>query len=199
MVEAEVAHQFDGADGLCAMLYLEPDLSSERTDSENSGSTISAVQDIRLEAFRAEMTTVSAEGFAPDAVRGLHRRMRAIAGWERPEKGTVDSHIEHLLQLMRDSPAQPWSLEDTAVALQLSTSRVRHLFVAETGTTLRRYRRWIRLEAALRVLVGRESLTTAAHAAGFADSAHLSRAFREMFGLTPSGVTGAARILVDPE
>jgi AraC family transcriptional regulator len=31
-------------------------------------------------------------------------------------------------------------------------------------------------------------LTTAAHEAGFADSAHLSRTFRDTFGLAPSRI-----------
>jgi AraC family transcriptional regulator len=33
-----------------------------------------------------------------------------------------------------------------------------------------------------------ETLSTAAHAAGFADSAHLSRTARTMFGLAPSAL-----------
>lgn len=181
------------------MLYLEPELGSERADPKSSGSNITPLENERLEAFRAEMIVVAAQGFAPDAVRGLHQRLRSIAGRERPEQSSGDSRVGRLLHLMRESPAQPWSLDDAARALLLSPSRVRHLFMAETGTTLRRFRRWIRLEAALRSLVDGQSLTTAAYAAGFADSAHLSRAFREMFGLTPSGVTGAARILVDSD
>jgi AraC-like DNA-binding protein len=32
------------------------------------------------------------------------------------------------------------------------------------------------------------SLTKAAHAAGFASSAHFSAAFRDMFGMTPSAL-----------
>jgi AraC-like DNA-binding protein len=39
---------------------------------------------------------------------------------------------------------------------------------------------------ALTQIVRGVSLTTAAHEAGFADSAHLSRTFKHMFGLTPS-------------
>jgi AraC-like DNA-binding protein len=39
---------------------------------------------------------------------------------------------------------------------------------------------------ALTQIVCGVSLTTAAHEAGFADSAHLSRTFKRMFGMTPS-------------
>ena len=47
---------------------------------------------------------------------------------------------------------------------------------------------WLRLERAVAVFAAGGSLTDAAHAAGFADSAHLSRTFRRMFGLAPSSL-----------
>ena len=40
--------------------------------------------------------------------------------------------------------------------------------------------------AAVSAYRGGASLTEAAHAAGFASSAHFSTAFRDMFGMTPS-------------
>ncbi|RIH93508.1 AraC family transcriptional regulator [Meiothermus granaticius] len=39
------------------------------------------------------------------------------------------------------------------------------------------------------------SLTEAAHTAGFADSAHLSRVYRATFGLKPSPVFGNSRLV----
>ena len=45
---------------------------------------------------------------------------------------------------------------------------------------------WCRLRAAAEIAMRGSSLTEAAHAAGFADSAHLSRTFRSMFGIAPS-------------
>jgi AraC-like DNA-binding protein len=60
-----------------------------------------------------------------------------------------------------------------------------HLFRAGTGLPLRRYALLLRLRAALAVALRGATLTEAAHAAGFSDSAHLSRTFREHFGLPP--------------
>ena len=57
---------------------------------------------------------------------------------------------------------------------------------AATGVTVRRYRLWVAMGAATRAIVRGESLTTAALDSGFSSSAHLSAAFREMFGLEPS-------------
>ena len=51
----------------------------------------------------------------------------------------------------------------------------------------------MRLERAAGELAHGRTLTEAAHAAGFADSAHLSRVFRRMFGIAPSDVTAVAR------
>lgn len=74
--------------------------------------------------------------------------------------------------------------------LGLSSSRFLHRFRAHTGLPLRPYLRWRRLLVALRTVMAGASLTEAAHAAGFADSAHFTRTFRRHFGLAPSAIVG---------
>lgn len=71
----------------------------------------------------------------------------------------------------------------------LSESRLAHLFRAELGLPFRPYVLWLRLMRAAELASLGHSLTDAAHGAGFADGAHLSRVWRRMFGITPSGFT----------
>jgi AraC-like DNA-binding protein len=68
----------------------------------------------------------------------------------------------------------PPTLREAAVTVGLSPGRLRHLFVEETGLHFRGYLLWLRLGQAVGVFAAGGSLTEAAHAAGFADSAHLS-------------------------
>ena len=77
---------------------------------------------------------------------------------------------------------------ELAALANLSPSRFSHWFVEQTGLPLRSYRKWLRLELALHQLAQCGNLTDAAHAAGFADSAHLSRTFRAMFGQNPAAL-----------
>jgi len=44
---------------------------------------------------------------------------------------------------------------------------------------------------AIEATIGGDNLTMAAHEAGFADSAHLSRTFRRMFGRAPALLSAA--------
>jgi AraC-like DNA-binding protein len=68
----------------------------------------------------------------------------------------------------------------------LSASRLTHLFTSQVGIPLRRYVLWSRLRIAISRVQAGDDLTDAAHGAGFADSAHLTRTTRDMFGLPPS-------------
>jgi AraC family transcriptional regulator len=79
---------------------------------------------------------------------------------------------------------KPLSLEDAAAHVGLSTGRARHLFVESTGLPFRTFLLWLRLSKAVELFAAGASLTDAAHGAGFSDSAHLSRTFRRMFGIT---------------
>ena len=98
----------------------------------------------------------------------------------------ADARILDAVKRMRDEPSEPHELAELCTRARLSSSRFLHLFKEVTGVPLRRYRIWNRIGAAARSVAQGQSLTAAAHAAGFAGSAHFSTAFRDMFGMTPS-------------
>ncbi|KTE34632.1 MULTISPECIES: helix-turn-helix domain-containing protein [unclassified Sphingopyxis] len=75
-------------------------------------------------------------------------------------------------------------LVDIAAEAGLSAGRFRHLFAAEIGIAFQRYVLWRRVGVAARRLAAGAGLTGAAHAAGFADAAHLARTMKAMFGIT---------------
>ncbi|MCA6117209.1 helix-turn-helix transcriptional regulator [Bradyrhizobium sp. WSM 1738] len=104
-----------------------------------------------------------------------------------------NGRIAPALRHMRDEPHRANRLTTLAARAGLSPSRFLHVFKAETGVPLRRYRIWNRMGAAMRACGEGASLTDAAHAAGFASSAHFSSAFRDMFGMMPSDLAKALR------
>jgi AraC-like DNA-binding protein len=97
-----------------------------------------------------------------------------------------DALVSHSCTLIRGSLDGGITLAALAEAVHLSPSRLAHRFREATGVPLRRYVLWCRLRAAADAVMRGSSLTEAAHLAGFADSAHLSRTFRAMFGVAPS-------------
>lgn len=98
----------------------------------------------------------------------------------------LDPRIELAAKQIRDDPATVVSAADLAVAAGLSESRFLHLFRAELGTSLRRYRTWCRLLRAGAVLAAGHDLTTAAVESGFASPSHLADRFKTTFGLSAS-------------
>jgi AraC family transcriptional regulator len=78
------------------------------------------------------------------------------------------------------------TLSDVANAAFLSPPRFRHLFVEQTGTPFRAYVLWRRFIRAWDVIRGGAPISVAAHSAGFADAAHLTRTCQKMFGFPPS-------------
>lgn len=84
---------------------------------------------------------------------------------------------------------------EVARMLSLSETRVTHLFSEEVGIPFRRFVLWTRIKRAVAAHQAGNDLTNAAIAAGFSDSAHFSRTFKAMFGLSPSLVLSVAEII----
>jgi len=156
----------------------------------------------------------SAEHWASDGRRLEALDVEAPAGWEQ-----ASAAMRELLEACgagerRPSPRHPGvvrvlrtvperldgDLRAAVLAAEagVSPSRLAHLLREQVGTTLRAYVRWCRLRRAVDRIREGETLTGAAHAAGFADSAHMSRTFRRMFGVTPSDAIGTVE-WISPE
>ena len=58
--------------------------------------------------------------------------------------------------------------------------------VRDAGLPFRRYMLWRKLARAMLAIGRQSSIADAAHASDFADAAHLTRTFHQMFGIPPS-------------
>lgn len=117
----------------------------------------------------------------------LETRARALLAALAPDTlpTPLDARVARAMRHARAHLDRSLDLPELAAVVELSPERFRHLFRAQTGTPLKRWLRWARLRRAIEAVLAGASLTEAAHEAGFADGAHLSRTFRSMFGLSP--------------
>lgn len=101
---------------------------------------------------------------------------------------TARTEIQRVVHALGRSPEAFPSVEQAASLAGLSPMRFQHVFTETVGMPFRRYRQWRRMGRVIRELAEGESLTSAAYGAGFSNSAHLSTAFKAMFGLSPSAL-----------
>ena len=112
---------------------------------------------------------------------------------QRQEEPRIRSVVQALLLGPGDTrPAADWASE-----IGLSSSRFQHLFKEHVGISFRRFRLWARVRVALRYAMQGTSLTHAAMAAGFLNSAHFSTAFKSMFGIPPSQLIGVSPLYIE--
>lgn len=188
-VAADTKHVID-AEGLTGIVFIEPESEAGRAitqrllgkhdlvtvDPEIIGdfrkrladAHLSSVKDDRsLVTLGRELVSILSAGAA---VNNADPRIRKVMAW-------AAEHID-----------QPIGLSDALAIGGLSASRLRHLFVEQTGLPFKTYLLWLRLTRAVEVVAGGASLTQAAHQAGFSDSSHFSRTFRRMFGVPPAAL-----------
>lgn len=133
-----------------------------------------------------ELSTVEANKIAQQVVYGI--------GYDYPDEEKIDPRIRKVLEKIKAEPSASYSMEELAEEVNLSPTRFIHLFKEQTGVPIRRFRQWVRMKTVITYVAHGKSLTEAALDAGFTDSAHFSRAFRNMFGITPSSVFNRSQL-----
>lgn len=138
------------------------------------------------------------EGVTPMEIMGpggaawTSRVVAALGGEHVQSRRAVHPRVRKLLHLLQAMPPSgDASLEVLAREVRLSPGRLMHVFTESIGVPLRPYVAWLRLQRAAAAVVAGSPLGEAAHAAGFADAAHMSRTFRRMFGVAPSALRPA--------
>lgn len=102
--------------------------------------------------------------------------------------------IAEVVRAIYAEPMLRMSQDELARRLHMERTRALRCFKAATGQTFREFKKWSALQHAAQLMAQGALVRTAAMDAGFADTAHLSRVFREGFGLTPSAaIAGLGR------
>ena len=101
---------------------------------------------------------------------------------------TPDSKPDPRQQRIRQLLESGRDLTLTDLARELGTSYfwASRLMTEVFGMSLRDYKSWQKLQRVFHLLHSKHSITEVAHAAGFTDSAHLSRTYQRWFGQPPS-------------
>ncbi len=167
IIRPAIEHHIDCGEGGFTVMYLDG------ARCPGSGTLAERFEDRLGELVLAGMSLNS------DAQREL--RDRLDHGQDR-----LPRRMSAVLADLTAEPMARMSQEELAKRLRLERTKALRLFKESTGTTFRQFKRWSGLQHAARLIVAGTLVRTAAMDAGFADTAHLTRTFKQCFGLTPS-------------
>ncbi|MBT8464916.1 MAG: AraC family transcriptional regulator [Deltaproteobacteria bacterium] len=187
IVPSREPHAVRAPEGKLLLLYLDPTATpGEQVAASCKGKGVRTLRAAEVADCVADVRPNLTACSEPMVAQALVRRILSALAPGLPRESRVDPRIREVLALLDDEAAGPSQLPELAADVGLSPDRLRHLFAEQLGIPIRSYRSWARIRQAMTLLARGGSLTEVAHAANFADAAHLSRAFRDMFGITLS-------------
>lgn len=171
-----------------AVIFVEPETREGRAISARCATA--GIAEVGTSALREIADAIFSAWLheRKDETVTLARRLvtTLAAGVDRAE--VTDPRIMSAIVYITEHLDRAITLDEVASYACLSPSRFRHVFGEQTGMGLRPYILWRRFLLVWDLLMKGGSLSQAAHAAGFADAAHLSRTSVKTFGFAPSGL-----------
>jgi AraC family transcriptional regulator len=186
IVRPDIEHSFNARGATGAMVFVDPESSEGAWLRSVLAEDITIAPAARLQTCLAELSAFRERPLESMEVGDLVRHcVRAFCAGAPPSR-RLDSRVTAVLKKIRESHDLRLSLEAAARLVHLSPGRFAHLFKEQMGLPFRRYLLWRKLARAM-LAIGRQStIAEAAHASDFADAAHLTRTFHQMFGIPPS-------------
>ena len=168
------------------MIFVDPESSEGAWLLTLLAEGITTVPDQRLTSSVSELRAFAELPFASMEVGALIRHCVQALSPGAPPLRRLDSRITTVLNRIQSSDDLRISLGTAAKIAFLSPSRFAHLFKDQVGLPFSRYILWRKLTRAMLAIGSERTIADAAHAADFADAAHLTRTFYQMVGMAPS-------------
>ncbi|MBM3818039.1 MAG: helix-turn-helix transcriptional regulator [Acidimicrobiia bacterium] len=188
LIPNDVSHAFLGDNITAAHVFIEPESTIGKALLERFGHR--SIRSLPPDRFEPAATVLfdAWKGARHPArlVPAAQQALALLAGGVAPV-ATTDPRVLGAIEIIKSRLDGPVTLADVAREVHISPSRLRHLFAEETGLPFRRYVLWQRLQQVFGMMTT-ATLTDAAHAAGFADAAHMTRTFRRMLGIAPTNL-----------
>jgi AraC-like DNA-binding protein len=188
VVRPDAGHSFDCNGAFGVMVFVDPESGEGAWLSTSLRQDITVVPDTRLHAIVPELRTFAEQ---PDESVDLAALVRRCVHGLRPGLAPtrrLDSRVTTVLDAIRASDDLRMSLDQAADKACLSSTRFAHLFRDQVGLPFSRYMLWRKLTRAMVAIASEGTIAAAAHAADFADAAHLTRTFYQMVGMAPSAL-----------
>lgn len=186
IVAPDREHSFDAQGAFAAMLFLDPESTEGVWLRSSLQNDVTIVPAPRVGACTSELARFRDRPLESLEIGALIRHcVQALTAGALPAR-RLDPRVTHVLQQIQCANDLRVSLAAAAKAAFLSPSRFQHLFKQQVGLPFRRYVLWRKVVRAM-LAMGREgTATAAAQDADFADAAHLTRTFCQMFGIPPT-------------
>lgn len=186
IVKPDVEHSFNAGGAAGALLFVDPESSEGRWLQSMLVQDVTIVPDARLQGCLAELRAFCERPLESLDVSELIRHcVRAFCASAPPSR-QLDSRVTAALRAIGTRGDLKLSLEDAATSAHLSPGRFSHLFKEQVGLPFRRYLLWRKLTRAMLAIGRGHGMAAAAQDGDFADAAHLTRTFYQMFGIPPS-------------
>lgn len=188
VVQPDAEHSFDCNGALGVMLFVDPESSEGAWLAASLRQDITTIADARLDAI---VPTLRAFVERPDETDDVAALVRSCLHGVRPGLAParrVDPRVTTVLGAIRASDDLRMSLDTAASMAFLSPTRFAHVFKEQVGLPFSRYMLWRKMTRAMVAIASERTIAAAAHAADFADAAHLTRTFYQMVGMAPSAL-----------
>lgn len=179
VLDANCRHRLTGRDDAQAIILIEPETSAGTALRGYLGGRPFRIPEMPMDAFGL------AESMPPrdQSISGIIDQLFARLGIGIDARPETDGRIDRVIETIHGAEGKKISVSELARIVSLSEGRLQHIFKGQTGISIKKYLQWKRLIDGVNAIVKGNDFTFASHESGFADSAHMSRTFKEMFGI----------------
>ena len=193
LIPPGIDHEIESNDSLVLVVFFEKFLKSENLNTNSF--QISPLSMEIVNEWRNKLIPISILSYNEiDQVMNILLRDLKLH-LNTFSMNQLDGRIKMILSRLNTSLDERLRIEDLAKSVDLSTSRISHLFKSQMGVSIATCRIWLKLRNLSQSLKLGKNLTYAAQESGFFDSSHFNRVFKRYFGLAPHKVFSNGEII----